>query len=101
MTVGKDKKMTKEEFANLKEGQMIVVLVKRGKKVLRECLTLYRAPSTNDKGSKYLYTPTYGLLDNTDVDFLRKEDVERLMDEEIVRHIERKNQLEKLLKEAK
>lgn len=100
MTVGKDKKMTKEEFANLKKGQTIVALVKRGRTLFREPFTIINNLSTLN-GYKVLVTSVYGIIDHTDVDFLKKADVKRMLAEENARHEKRKMELSEMLKEAK
>ena len=79
---------------------MIIVLVKRGKKMLRELYTI-RNKLADINGSKKLLTHTYGIIDETDVDFLRASDVYAMTDEEMKRHFKVMGRLEELLKEAK
>lgn len=91
--------MTKEEFANLKEGQTIVVIVRRGKKIFRELCTI-RGKLSGINGLKKLYTSEHGFVDENDIDFIRKADVCKMMDDETKRHIKAMDALNELLKEA-
>lgn len=92
--------MTKEEFADLKKGQTIVVIVRMGKKTMRKPCTI-KGKMRDIYGVKKLFVSAYGFIDETDVDFLRKSDVCKMMDEETKRHIKAMDKLNELLKEAK
>lgn len=92
--------MTKKEFAKLKKGQLIVVLiVRKGRKTIREPMEVFDEPCTIG-GSPKIVTYTYGILDEKSVDFLNADDVREMMDKETIRHNKRVEQLNKLLKEV-
>ena len=91
--------MTKKEFAKLKQGQLIIVIIKKGKKTIRQPFTIPYEPSIVG-GSLKMMTYSHGLLNERDVDFLNASDVYAMMDEEAIRHNKRQEELNKLLREV-
>lgn len=87
--------MTKKEFASVKAGQQIIIKSNKG----RILYTIHREPTS--KEDPKIISACYGILRPTDVDFVRKSDIEKLIKEEDDRHNATMGNLNQLLKEAK